>query len=114
MSKNNHWLGHSYDFEKISSCITTIKEKFGQQFSDSKSIIEQHTHTMTIHKSELPDGVLFAESKEDISKAVKICHEYGCPIIPFAVGSSFGIQNPLICFSLRLKLYRYGQSLLIL
>ena len=75
--------------DRIQSCIKKIKETFGQQFSDSKSIREQHTHTMTIHKSELPDGVLFVETKDDISKAVKICNQYGCPIIPFAVGSSF-------------------------
>ena len=89
MDKNNNWLGKNYNFEQIQSCIKKIKETFGQQFSDSKSIREQHTHTMTIHKSELPDGVLFVETKDDISKAVKICNQYGCPIIPFAVGSSF-------------------------
>ena len=89
MEKNNDWLGHTYNSNSIKDCINKIKDQFGQQFSDSQSIREQHTHTMTIHKSELPDGVLFAETKDDISKAVKICNEYGCPIIPFAVGSSF-------------------------
>ena len=44
---------------------------------------------MTIHESELPDGVVFAETKEDVQKVVKICSEYKCPIIPFGVGSSF-------------------------
>ena len=44
---------------------------------------------MTIHESELPDGVLFASNKNDVSEAVKICNEFGCPIIPFGVGSSF-------------------------
>ena len=66
-----------------------IKDKFGQQFSDSKSIREQHSHTMTIHESELPDGVLFASNKNDVSDAVKICNDFRCPIIPFGVGSSF-------------------------
>ena len=44
---------------------------------------------MTIHDSELPDGVVFVESKEDVQKVVKICNEYKCPIIPFGIGSSF-------------------------
>jgi D-lactate dehydrogenase (cytochrome) len=44
---------------------------------------------MTIHESELPDGVVFVESKEDVLKVVQICDEYKCPIIPFGVGSSF-------------------------
>ena len=55
-----------------------IKDKFGQQFSDSKSIREQHSHTMTIHESELPDGVLFASNKNDVSDAVKICNDFRC------------------------------------
>ena len=73
----------------VQEVISKIKDKFGQQFSDSKSIREQHSHTMTIHESELPDGVLFASNKNDVSDAVKICNDFRCPIIPFGVGSSF-------------------------
>ena len=83
------WSEYDYDKESIRLCVNKIQEEFGQQFSNSKSILEQHTHTMTIHESELPDGVVFAESKEDVQKVVKICNEFKCPIIPFGVGSSF-------------------------
>ena len=83
------WSDEDYDKESIRLCVNKIQEEFGQQFSSSKSILEQHTHTMTIHESELPDGVVFAESKEDVQKVVKICNEFKCPIIPFGVGSSF-------------------------
>ena len=83
------WSEGDYDKESIRLCVNKIQEEFGQQFSNSKSILEQHTHTMTIHESELPDGVVFAESKEDVQKVVKICNEFKCPIIPFGVGSSF-------------------------
>jgi len=85
----SQWLGKTYNKKNIQECISKIKDKFGQQFSDSKSIREQHSHTMTIHESELPDGVLFASNKNDVSYAVKICNDFGCPIIPFGVGSSF-------------------------
>ncbi len=83
------WSDEDYDKESIKLCVKKIQEEFGQQFSSSKSILEQHTHTMTIHESELPDGVVFAESKEDVQKVVRICNEFKCPIIPFGVGSSF-------------------------
>ena len=83
------WSDEDYDKESIRLCVEKIQEKFGQQFSSSKSILEQHTHTMTIHESELPNGVVFAESKEDVQKVVRICNEFKCPIIPFGVGSSF-------------------------
>ena len=90
MSENeSQWLGKTYNKKNIQECISKIKDKFGQQFSDSKSIREQHSHTMTIHESELPDGVLFASNKNDVSDAVKICNDFRCPIIPFGVGSSF-------------------------
>ena len=83
------WSTDDYDRDSIKLCVEKIKEEFGQQFSNSKSILEQHSHTMTIHESELPDGVVFVESKEDVLKVVQICDEYKCPIIPFGVGSSF-------------------------
>ena len=83
------WSNDDYDRDSIKLCVNKIKEEFGQQFSNSKSILEQHTHTMTIHESQLPDGVVFAETKEDVQKVVKICSEHKCPIIPFGVGSSF-------------------------
>ena len=89
LENKNQWLGKIYNKKNIQDCISKIKEKYGQQFSDSKSIREQHSHTMTIHESELPDGVLFASNKNDVSDTVKICNEFGCPIIPFGVGSSF-------------------------
>ena len=89
LENKNQWLGKIYNKKNIQDCISKIKEKYGQQFSESKSIREQHSHTMTIHESELPDGVLFASNKNDVSDTVNICNEFGCPIIPFGVGSSF-------------------------
>jgi len=83
------WSSDNYDPVSIKLCVKKLKEEFGQQFSDSQSILEQHTHTMTIHESELPNGVVFVEKKEDVQKVVNICKEYKCPIIPFGVGSSF-------------------------
>ena len=83
------WSSDNYDPVSIKLCVKKLKEEFGQQFSDSQSILEQHTHTMTIHESELPNGVVFVEKKEDVQKVVNICKKYKCPIIPFGVGSSF-------------------------
>ena len=83
------WSSDNYSQESIKLCVEKLKEEFGQQFSNSQSILEQHTHTMTIHESELPDGVVFVETKNDVQKVVNICKEYKCPIIPFGVGSSF-------------------------
>ncbi len=83
------WSSDNYNPESIKLCVKKLKEEFGQQFSNTQSILEQHTHTMTIHESELPDGVVFVETKNDVQKVVNICKKYKCPIIPFGVGSSF-------------------------
>ena len=83
------WSSDNYDPESIKLCVKKLKEEFGQQFSNTQSILEQHTHTMTIHESDLPDGVVFVETKNDVQKVVNICKKYKCPIIPFGVGSSF-------------------------
>ena len=41
MSDNeSQWLGKTYNKKNIQECISKIKDKFGQQFSDSKSIRE--------------------------------------------------------------------------
>ena len=87
LNVNENSLYNSYEY-KISSAVEALKKEFGQQFSTSASVREQHSSTTTVHKSELPDGVVFAESKEDVQKIVKICNEHGCPIIPFGAGSS--------------------------
>ena len=88
-SNTSIWSSDYYDPESIKLCVKKLKEEFGQQFSNTQSILEQHTHTMTIHESELPDGVVFVETKNDVQKVVNICKEYKSPIIPFGVGSSF-------------------------
>ena len=85
ISNNSFYNKFDYNVEKA---IDALKKEFGQQFSISKSVREQHTSTTTVHTPELPDGVVFAYSKEDVQKTVKICHEHGCPIIPFGAGSS--------------------------
>ena len=84
---NNNSFYNKFDYN-VEKAIEALKKEFGQQFSISKSVREQHTSTTTVHTPELPDGVVFAYSKEDVQKTVKICHKHGCPIIPFGAGSS--------------------------
>ena len=55
------WSSDNYNQESIRLCVEKLKEEFGQQFSNSQSILEQHTHTMTclLYTSPSPrDGLL--------------------------------------------------------
>ena len=87
LDKNIEESDQKFDYNK-EDALNALKKEFGQQFSNSKSVREQHTDTTTIHKSKLPDGVVFAENEDDVKRTIEICNKYKCPIIPFGVGSS--------------------------
>ena len=87
LNLNDNAMFKDYNYN-IFGAVDALKKEFGQQFSISNSVREQHTSTTTVHQPELPDGVVFASSKEDVQKTVKICNDFGCPIIPFGAGSS--------------------------
>ena len=87
LDKNIEESDQNFDYNK-QDALNALKKEFGQQFSNSKSVREQHTDTTTIHKSKLPDGVVFAENEDDVKRTIEICNKYKCPIIPFGVGSS--------------------------
>ena len=53
LDKNIEEYNQNFDYNKGDALIA-LKKEFGQQFSDSKSVREQHTDTTTIHKSKLP------------------------------------------------------------
>ena len=61
LDKNIEVIEQNFEFH-TEEAINELKKEFGQQFSNSKSVLEQHTDTTTIHTSKLPDGVVFAEN----------------------------------------------------
>lgn len=74
--------------ERFTTAIEELKAKFGSALSTNLTMREQHTHTTTWLTPELPDAVLMATDKQQISEAVKICHAHKMPVIAFGVGSS--------------------------
>ncbi|MDX3925126.1 MAG: FAD-linked oxidase C-terminal domain-containing protein [Shinella sp.] len=72
----------------IAAAVSVFRERFGAQFQTGEAIRAQHAHTTTYIPSQLPDGVLFAESAEDVKSAVRLCAEYRVPVVPFGTGSS--------------------------
>ena len=60
--QNIEVLDQNFHYNK-KEALEALKKEFGQQFSESKSVREQHTDTTTIHTSRLPDGVVFAENE---------------------------------------------------
>ncbi|MGV2099623.1 FAD-binding oxidoreductase [Rhizobium sp. 21-4511-3d] len=72
----------------ISAVLGILKQSFGERFQTGESFRAQHAHTTTYIPAQLPDGVLFAETADDVSAAVKVCAEHKVPVIGFGTGSS--------------------------
>ncbi|MGZ8400530.1 MAG: FAD-binding oxidoreductase [Methyloceanibacter sp.] len=62
--------------------------RFGDRFSLSQALREQHANTLTWLKREPPDAVLFAETEAEVADIVKLCAEFRVPVIPFGTGTS--------------------------
>ncbi len=72
----------------IRAVLGILKQAFGDRFQTGQSFREQHAHTTTYLPAQLPDGVVFVETNEDVKSVVKTCAEHRVPVIPFGVGSS--------------------------
>ena len=79
---------HPKNEEAIRQVCSHLAEQFGERFTMGKALREQHAHTTTGLQNEMPDGVVFAQSTEDVSKIVALCNEHSVPVIAFGSGSS--------------------------
>jgi D-lactate dehydrogenase (cytochrome) len=68
--------------------FAALAARFGDRFSLSQSLREQHANTLTWLKTEAPDAVLFAETEAEVSEVVRLCAGARVPVIPFGTGTS--------------------------
>ena len=68
--------------------FATLAARFGERFSRSQALREQHANTLTWLKLEPPDAVLFAKTAQEVSDVVRLCAEARVPVIPFGTGTS--------------------------
>ena len=66
----------------------SLAECFGARFSCGASTRLQHGRDESIHEPLLPDGVVMAESSDEVALTVRLCAQHGVPVIPYGVGSS--------------------------
>jgi D-lactate dehydrogenase (cytochrome) len=72
----------------IAEILPRLAERFGQRFQTGEAIRIQHAHTTTYIPAQLPDGVVFVETAEEVKAIVSLCAELKVPVIPFGTGSS--------------------------
>ena len=68
--------------------VEALRQQFGTRYSQGESVRLQHGRDESKHEPMLPDGVVFAESTEEVAAVVRLCREYRIPVIPYGVGSS--------------------------
>lgn len=72
----------------IDTVLGLLKQRFGERLQTGRSIREQHGHTTTWIPNQPPDGVVFAESTEDVAETVRIAATHKVPVIAFGTGTS--------------------------
>ena len=80
----------------ISTAVSILKQRFGDRLQTNRSLRELHSHTMTYLPSQLPDGVVFPQTAEEVQEIVRVCAEHKVPVIPFGTGTSLegGVNAP--------------------
>jgi D-lactate dehydrogenase (cytochrome) len=66
-----------------------LSDMLDARFTTHDSLRRQHANSIAWAVSQPPDAVAFPESEQEVVDIVRICSEYGIPIIPFGAGSSF-------------------------
>ena len=72
----------------LKALLPHLTQRFGPRFQTGEAVRAHHTHTTTYLPPQLPDGVVFVESAEDVRDVVRLCAQHRVPIIPFGIGSS--------------------------
>ncbi|MEX0731247.1 MAG: FAD-linked oxidase C-terminal domain-containing protein [Aquisalimonadaceae bacterium] len=75
--------------ESRQTALSELRQVLDGRLSTSEAVREQHGHDESWHPGVLPDAVAFAQSTEEISEILRICHRHGMPVIPFGAGTSY-------------------------
>jgi D-lactate dehydrogenase (cytochrome) len=68
--------------------IDALKARFAGNCSTALVVREQHGRDESSFEAPPPAAVVFAESTQDVSDAVKLASQSSVPVIPFGIGSS--------------------------
>ncbi len=72
----------------LQSLVADLRAALGDRLSTAAAVRGHHSHGESWHAAAEPDAVVFPETTEEVSAAVRICAAHGAPIIAFGIGSS--------------------------
>src|SRR3977135_3432439 len=89
----------------LASAVEALAARFGNRLITSQAVRDQHAHTTTWLPPQPPDAVVMAQETADIQDAVRICAQFGVPVIAYGTGTSLEghVNAPAggICVDLR-------------
>src|SRR6266540_2399712 len=68
--------------------LQALHEKFGERFSKTQAVRDQHGRDVSPYETTAPDCVVFAAATDEVAEVVRICARYQVPVIPFGTGTS--------------------------
>jgi len=68
--------------------LAQLRERFGERFTTAQAVRDQHGRDESPYPTTAPDGVVFAQSNEDVIDVVGLCAEHRVPVIAYGAGSS--------------------------
>ncbi len=74
-----------------------LRGRFGDRYSTAAAVREHHGKDDSHHPVIPPDGVVFAESTDEVAFAVRACARHGMPVIPFGAGTSIEGHVQAVC-----------------
>ncbi|MBO9101036.1 MULTISPECIES: FAD-binding oxidoreductase [Rhizobium] len=83
-----------------------LRAIFGDRFSTSPALREQHGRGESYHTAAMPDGVVFAEHTDEVAQTVRLCAAEGVPVIAFGAGTSLEGHLTAICGGISIDLSR--------
>jgi D-lactate dehydrogenase (cytochrome) len=68
--------------------LAALEGAFGERVSTGAAVRAHHGRDESPFDPQPPDAVVFAQSTDEVRKAVELCGRYGVPVIPYGNGSS--------------------------
>jgi D-lactate dehydrogenase (cytochrome) len=93
--------------------LDALKKRFGEQCSTALAVREQHGRDESSFTAPPPAVVIFAQSTQDVSDAVKLADAFQYPVIPFGAGSSLEGHLLAVRGGISLDVTRMNQVLAI-
>ncbi|EHH69478.1 FAD-binding oxidoreductase [Gluconobacter morbifer] len=73
---------------RLAAALASLHGQMADRISTASSVREEHSHGEAMNAAFLPEAVIFAESTDDVSAVLSICHDHRVPVVAFGAGTS--------------------------